>query len=125
MQSSPKVILVTGASSGIGKDIATTLIHDGHIVYGAARRKEKMHDLVKIGGNVLDLDVVDDQQSEAAIATILQEQGRIDVLVNNAGFSQSGAIEEVPLEDARYQFEVNVFGLANITKNVLPGMRAQ
>lgn len=120
-----KVILVTGASAGMGKDFARELLKDGNIVYGAARRVEKMDDIKKLGVKVLAMDVTDDAAMVKGIETILKQEGRIDVLINNAGFGSYGAIEDVPLEDARYQLEVNVFGAARLIQLVLPHMRAQ
>jgi short-subunit dehydrogenase len=120
-----KVILVTGASSGMGKYIAKTLIAEGHIVYGAARRVQNMQDLVELGGHSISMDVTDTNQVQAAIDRILSEQNRIDVLVNNAGYAVYGAVEQVPLTDAKRQFDVNLFGLADLTQKALPHMRAQ
>lgn len=120
-----KVVLVTGASSGIGKETALQLIKEGHIVYGAARRVEKMKDLDNSGGHSLKMDVTIDQQMISTVDRIIQEQGRIDVLVNNAGYAIYGAVEETTIEDARRQFEVNFFGLARLTQLVLPHMRNQ
>lgn len=122
---SKKVILVTGASSGMGKDAALQLIKEGHTVYGAARRVEKMQDLIAAGGHALEMDVTDEAQVVAAVKKVVAEQDRIDVLINNAGYAVYGAVEDVPLEDARRQFEVNIFGLARITQEVLPHMRQQ
>lgn len=119
------VILITGASSGIGKATAQQLIEEGYIVYGAARRVEKMKDLETAGGHILAMDVTDDAQMQAGIDRILEEQGRIDVLVNNAGYAIYGSVEETPIEVARRQFEVNIFGLARMTQLVLPAMRKQ
>jgi len=118
-----KVILVTGASSGIGKATALQLIKEGHIVYGAARRTDKMQDLVTAGGHALKLDVTDEANVKQVVADIIHNEGKIDVLVNNAGYAVYGPIEEVSLEDARRQFEVNIFGLASITQLVIPHMR--
>lgn len=118
-----QVILVTGASSGMGKDFALSLVKRGHIVYGAARRVERMQDLAEAGGKILAMDVCDAQQSEAAVQSIIKAEGRIDVLINNAGYAVYGAVENVPLDDARRQFEVNLFGLANLCQLVLPYMR--
>ncbi len=118
-----QVILITGASSGMGKEGALALIKQGHTVYGAARRVDKMQDLVQAGGQTLALDVTDEARVKDAVDQIIREQGRIDVLVNNAGYAVYGAVEDVTLEDARRQFEVNLFGLAAITKAVLPHMR--
>ncbi|MCB0587612.1 MAG: oxidoreductase [Phaeodactylibacter sp.] len=122
---SKKVILATGASSGMGKDAALQLIKEGHTVYGAARRAEKMQDLVEAGGHALQMDLTDEGQIVAGVKQVVAEQDRIDVLINNAGYAVYGAIEDVPIEDARRQFEVNIFGLARITQEVLPHMRAQ
>jgi NAD(P)-dependent dehydrogenase (short-subunit alcohol dehydrogenase family) len=118
-----KVILITGASAGIGKESALTLVKRGHIVYGAARRVDKMQDLVQAGGHAVGLDVTNEQQVKDAVKRIIKEQGRIDVLVNNAGMLLDGAVEDISIEDARRQFEVNLFGLASMTKEVLPHMR--
>lgn len=120
-----KVILITGASSGIGKETAFKLIKEGHTVYGAARRIEKMNDIIAAGGKTIKLDITDSQQIKAAVSQIIKEQGRIDVLFNNAGYAVYGAVENVPIEDAKRQFEVNIFGLAEITKAILPHMRQQ
>ncbi|MCO6480114.1 MAG: oxidoreductase [Phaeodactylibacter sp.] len=122
---SKKIILVTGASSGMGKDAALQLIKEGHTVYGAARRVEKMQDLVEAGGHAIEMDVTDEGQVVAGVKRLIDEQGRVDVLINNAGYAVYGAVEDVPLEDARRQFEVNIFGLARITQEVLPQMRQQ
>ena len=121
----PQVVLCTGASSGIGKATALKLIQDGHIVYGAARRVDKMQDLVDAGGHALALDVCDEKQIVAAVKKIISEQSRIDVLINNAGYALYGAVEDIPLATARRQFEVNIFGLARMTQEVLPHMRQQ
>lgn len=118
-----QVIIITGASSGMGKDAALHLIKSGHIVYGAARRLAKMQDLVDAGGHAIEMDVTDQAQIDAGVARILEEQGRIDVLINNAGYAVYGAVEDISIEDARRQFEVNLFGLASLTKAVLPSMR--
>lgn len=116
---------MTGASSGIGKAISERLISDGHIVYGAARRLEKMQSLVEKGGHAIRLDITDEAQVAAAIDRIMSEQGRIDGLVNNAGYAVYGAVEDVSVAEARQQFEVNLFGLASLTQKVLPIMRTQ
>ncbi|MCB0675998.1 MAG: oxidoreductase [Saprospiraceae bacterium] len=118
-----QIILITGASSGMGKETALRLIAEGHIVYGAARRVEKMLDLVEAGGHVLLMDVTDEAQVQAGIDRIIAEQGRIDVLVNNAGYGSYGSVEETPIDDARRQFDVNLFGLARLTQLVIPHMR--
>lgn len=120
-----KVIIVTGASSGIGKSTALQLIKEGNIVYGVARRLEKMNDIIAAGGKALALDVTNHQQVKNVIQQIVSVEQRIDVLVNNAGFAIWGAVEDTSYEDAKRQFEVNIFGLAEITKAVLPTMRKQ
>ncbi len=107
----------------MGKATALQLLQEGHIVYGAARRVEQMQDIVKAGGYALKLDVTDEAQIVQCVKQVLQEQGRIDVLVNNAGYGLYGAVEDVSIEDARRQFEVNLFGLARITQEVIPHMR--
>ena len=120
-----RVVIVTGASSGIGKATAFQLIKEGYTVYGLARRVENMQDLVKAGGKAMAMDVTNHSQVKAVIADIVQKEKRIDVLVNNAGFAVYGAIEDVTYEDAVRQFKVNIFGLAEVTKAVLPTMRKQ
>lgn len=120
-----KVILITGASSGIGLVSALDLVRRGHVVYGGARRIEPMEALVKAGGHAIPLDVTKEASMKGAVRTILEKEGRIDVLVNNAGYGSYGAVEDVSLEEARRQIEVNIFGLARMTQLALPGMRAQ
>jgi NAD(P)-dependent dehydrogenase (short-subunit alcohol dehydrogenase family) len=120
-----EVVLITGASSGIGKATALQLINNGYIVYACARRTDKMKELSDIGGHVIKLDVTDPVSVRNAVSQIVKEQGRIDVLFNNAGYGSIGAVEDVDLADARRQFEVNVFGVADLTKEVLPVMRKQ
>ncbi len=117
--------LVTGASSGIGEATAKGLLAAGYIVYAGARRVEAMRSLQEAGARVFSLDVTDDASMTAAVDSILRETGRIDVLVNNAGYGSYGALEDVPLDEGRRQFEVNIFGLARLTQLVLPAMRAQ
>ena len=101
-----QVILLTGASSGIGYDTAKDLAAAGHTVYGAARRVEKLEELRPFGIIPLQLDITDEDSVKKAVETIIAEQGRIDVLVNNAGYGSYGAIEDVTLDEARNQFEV-------------------
>lgn len=120
-----QVILLTGASSGIGYNTAKDLAAAGHTVYGAARRVEKLEELRPFGIIPLQLDITDEDSVKKAVETIIAEQGRIDALVNNAGYGSYGAIEDVTLDEARNQFEVNLFGLARLTQLVLPQMRAQ
>ncbi|MEH0007547.1 MAG: oxidoreductase [Flavobacteriales bacterium] len=123
--SDKKVILVTGASSGMGRETALKLIGEGHTVYGAARRVEKMQDLVQAGGHAIELDITDEAEVVACVKQITEEQGALDVLVNNAGYAVYGAVENVTLADAKRQFDVNLFGLARLTQAVLPYMRRQ
>ena len=120
-----KVILITGASSGIGFDAARTLARQGHRVYAAARRVERMEPLKADGVIPLRLDVTDEASMQEAVRTILEAEGRIDALVNNAGYGYFGAIENVSMEEARRQLEVNVFGMARLCQLVLPSMREQ
>lgn len=120
---SKKVALVTGASSGIGKETAIELSQKDFIVYAAARRTDRMQDLIAKGIRPISLDVTNDELMVNCINEILKKEGRIDVLVNNAGYGSYGAIEDVPMEEARRQIEVNLFGLARMTQLVLPGMR--
>ncbi|WP_341579690.1 oxidoreductase [Microbacterium schleiferi] len=124
---SPKprpVVLITGASSGIGHATALALAAQGWIVYGAARRVDRMQELEASGCHVIEMDVTDDASICAGVDRIIREQRRLDVLVNNAGYGSYGALEDVPIDEARRQFEVNVFGLARLTQLVLPTMRA-
>jgi NAD(P)-dependent dehydrogenase (short-subunit alcohol dehydrogenase family) len=123
-RSAKKVALVTGASSGIGKAIVGRLLSDGFTVYGAARRVDHMQDIRAQGAKVLALDLTDEDSLQAAVAKLLEAEGRIDVLINNAGYGSYGAIEDVPIAEARRQFEVNLFGLARLSQLVLPAMRA-
>jgi NAD(P)-dependent dehydrogenase (short-subunit alcohol dehydrogenase family) len=120
-----KVALVTGASSGIGESAADELMKAGFTVYVAARRTDRMAALGERGAHVVALDLTDDASMVSVVDQILAEQGRIDVLVNNAGYGSYGAVEDVELEEARRQFEVNVFALARLSQLVLPAMRKQ
>lgn len=120
-----KVILITGASSGIGKATARLLLQDGHTVYGASRNTEKMRDIQQEGVKTLAMDVSKDDAMQAGVAQILDAEGRIDVLINNAGYGSFGALEDTPMDEAKYQFEVNVFGLARLCQLVLPTMRTR
>lgn len=118
-----KVALVTGASSGMGESTALLLNKLGYKVYGAARRTDKMKSLETQGISVIPLDLTQDNSIVKCVDTILKKDGHIDILINNAGYGSYGAVEDVPLEEARRQFEVNIFGLARLTQLVLPGMR--
>lgn len=122
--STTRVALVTGASAGIGKAIVRRLLSDGWVVYGAARRVDHMADIRSEGARVLAMDVTDDASMTSAVKQLLDAEGRIDALVNNAGYGSYGAIEDVPLDEARRQFEVNVFGVARLCQLALPSMRA-
>ncbi len=118
-----KVALVTGASSGMGEATALLLSSQGYKVYGAARRIDKMKALEMKGITVLSLDLTNDDSINKCVAEIVAIEGRIDILINNAGYGSYGAIEDVPIDEARRQFEVNLFGLARICQLVLPYMR--
>ena len=120
-----KVVLITGASAGMGREAAILLAQQGHRVYAAARRLGLMADLADHGVTAVELDVTDGDGNEQVVGRIIDSEGRIDVLINNAGFGLYGPVEDIPLDDARYQFEVNLFGLAHLTQLVLPHMRAQ
>ena len=122
---SSKTVLITGASSGIGEATALQLAELGYTVYAGARRVERMSDLADRGIRTRAVDVTDDVTMVALVEAMIAETGRIDVLVNNAGYGLYGALEDVPIEEARRQFEVNLFGLARLTQLVLPQMRAQ
>jgi NAD(P)-dependent dehydrogenase (short-subunit alcohol dehydrogenase family) len=117
------VVLITGCSTGIGKATALHLARRGWVVYATARRLTDVSDLAAIGCRTLALDVTDQSSMIAAVRTIEETEGAVGVLVNNAGYSQSGAIESVPLERVRQQFETNVFGTVRMTQLVLPAMR--
>lgn len=120
-----RVVLITGCSSGIGEATARRLAARGWTVYATARRPEAIADLEATGCRTLALDVNDEESMVAAVRAIEETHGAVGVLVNNAGYSQSGAIETVPLDAARRQFETNVFGLVRLTQLVLPRMRDQ
>ena len=118
-----KVVLITGASSGIGFDAAKALALKGYKVYAAARRTALMEPLREFGVEPLRMDLTDPASVDEAVSRIGSESGGIDILVNNAGYGYLGAIENVPLEEARKQMEVNLFGLAGLCRAVIPGMR--
>ena len=122
---SKKIVLITGASSGIGKSTSLKLIDNGYVVYGTARRVENMIEISKKGVKTLFMDVTNDKSMRECVDKIIEEQGQIDVLINNAGYGSFGSLEDVSIEEARNQFEVNVFGLARLTQLVLPYMRKQ
>jgi short-subunit dehydrogenase len=122
-QRAPGTAIVTGASSGIGAAIARRLRDDGFTVYAAARRLDRMAGLVQAGAHAISVDVTDDEALRRLVDRAVGETGRIDVLVNNAGYGSFGAVEDVPLAEARQQFEVNVFAMARLCQLVLPHMR--
>jgi NADP-dependent 3-hydroxy acid dehydrogenase YdfG len=120
-----KAVLITGCSSGIGEATARRLAGHGWTVYASARRPESIEQLAQAGCKLLTLDVTDEQSMRAAVETVEREHGAVGVLVNNAGYSQGGPIEQVPLQAVRRQFETNVFGVIALTQLVLPAMRSQ
>jgi NADP-dependent 3-hydroxy acid dehydrogenase YdfG len=120
-----RTVLITGCSSGIGEATAARLVTHGWTVYATARRPETLTGLADAGCRTLALDVTDESSMTEAVDSVIEEAGRIDGLVNNAGYSQSGASETLDLADVRRQFETNVFGLLRMSQLVLPTMRAQ
>ena len=120
-----KVVLITGASSGLGREAAILLGKEGHTVYAGARRVDRMADLADGGVTAVEMDVTKADDNERVVSRVIEHEGRIDVLINNAGFGLYGPVEDVSIDDARFQFEVNLFGLAHLTQLVLPHMRAQ
>jgi NAD(P)-dependent dehydrogenase (short-subunit alcohol dehydrogenase family) len=116
-------VLITGCSTGIGRATAERLAGSGLTVYATARRPESIQDLEQKGCRTLALDVTDEASMQAAVAAVEEAEGAIGALVNNAGYSQSGAVETIPLDELRRQFETNVFGLVRLCQLVLPGMR--
>lgn len=124
-RTAPKTALVTGASSGIGEATALKLINLGYTVYGAARRTDRLQKLAERGVRPLAMDVTDDDSMRSGVDRVMSETGRIDVLVNNAGYGSYGALEDVPQDEARRQFDVNVFGAVRLTQIALPHMRAR
>ncbi|NJL56680.1 SDR family NAD(P)-dependent oxidoreductase [bacterium] len=123
---SKQVVLITGASSGFGELTAEKLLAmDRYIVYASARRVEKMESLKQQGAHILKMDVTDNDTVVAGVEQIIREQGKIDVLLNNAGYGSYGLIETIPIEEVQYQYDVNVFGMARVLQAVLPHMRKQ
>lgn len=120
-----KVALITGASSGMGKAFAKALLDEGTIVYAAARRIEQMADLAEQGAITAKMDITCDDDIIALTEQITAAHGAVDILINNAGFGMYGAMEDTSMADARYQFEVNLFGVARLTQLLLPSMRAR
>lgn len=120
-----KTALVTGASAGIGAATVKRLLKDGYTVYAGARRVDRMDEFSAAGARLVALDLTADASIVAAIEKVRAEAGRLDVLVNNAGYGSYGALEDVPMDEARRQFEVNLFGAARLCQLALPMMRAQ
>lgn len=120
-----KTVLVTGASSGIGEKTALDLQAAGWRVFAGARRLDRMEGLKSKDIEILSLDVTDDSSMKSCVEKIIKETGRIDAVINNAGYGSYGSLEDVPLSEGKYQFEVNVFGLARLIQLVLPHMRKQ
>src|SRR4051795_6076398 len=125
MSTPSRAVLITGCSSGIGRATAERLARAGYTVYATARKPESIADLEGAGCRTLALDVTDEESMSAAVRTVEEAEGAVGVLVNNAGYSQSGAVESVPMDAIRRQFETNVFGLVRMCQLVLPGMREQ
>jgi NAD(P)-dependent dehydrogenase (short-subunit alcohol dehydrogenase family) len=123
--SESRAVLITGCSSGIGEATALRLAKAGWTVYATARRPETLTTLADAGCTTLALDVVDEASRQAAVNAVVEAEGAVGVLINNAGYSQSGAVESVPDERVRAQFETNVFGPLALCRLVLPGMRQQ
>jgi len=123
MATANQVVLITGCSTGIGRATAEHLAGAGHTVYATARKLEAVDDLKGKGCHTLALDVTDEQSMQAAVSAVEEAEGAVGALVNNAGYSQSGAVESVELDDIRAQFETNVFGLIRMSQLVLPKMR--
>jgi NAD(P)-dependent dehydrogenase (short-subunit alcohol dehydrogenase family) len=124
MSKEPGAVLITGCSSGIGHETARHLAANGWTVYATARRVESIVELAGAGCRTLALDVTDEDSMRAAVEEVETAEGRVGALVNNAGYSQSGAVETLPMDRIRAQFETNVFGLVRMCQLVLPGMRA-
>lgn len=120
-----RAVLITGCSTGIGRATAERLAGNGWKVYATARDVGKIAPLAERGCELLPLDVTDEDSMRAAVEEVERREGAVGVLINNAGYSQSGAVEEVPMEKVRRQFETNVFGLVGMCQLVLPGMRRQ
>ena len=120
-----RAVLITGCSTGIGRATALRLARGGWPVYASARRLDSIRDLEGQGCSTLALDVTDEASMVAAVEAVTAAHGAVGALVNNAGYSQSGAVEEVPLDEARRQFETNFFGAVRLAQLALPGMRAQ
>lgn len=120
-----KAVLITGCSTGIGRATALRLARGGWTVYATARRPGSLAELAREGCHTLALDVTDETSMQAAVDTVQHAEGAVGVLINNAGYSQSGPVEQMPLDAVRRQFETNVFGAMRLIQLVLPAMRRQ
>jgi NADP-dependent 3-hydroxy acid dehydrogenase YdfG len=120
-----EAVLITGCSTGIGRATAKYLAERGLTVYATARRIESIQDLEEHGCRLLQLDVTDEESMRRAVSAVEEQEGAVGALVNNAGYSLSGAIESVSMEEVRKQFDTNVLGLIRMCQLVLPGMRRQ
>ncbi|RVW00316.1 oxidoreductase [Rhodococcus xishaensis] len=120
-----KVILISGASSGIGFATLEKLISEGHTVYGSGRAEKDLEKIKNAGGRPLEMEMTDYPTLEKAVDSVIENEGRIDVLFNNAGYGLYGTVEETSIDRAKHQFDVNLFGLARLTQLVLPHMRRQ
>lgn len=118
-----KIVLITGASSGMGKAFTKALLKEGATVYAVARRVDAMQELKALGAHTLKMDITNQDDIDQVVKTIEKETHGVDILVNCAGFGMYGAMEDTTLADARYQFEVNLFGMAYLTQKILPSMR--
>ncbi|MBN2658589.1 MAG: SDR family NAD(P)-dependent oxidoreductase [Spirochaetales bacterium] len=119
------VVLITGASAGFGHDTARELLKKGYDVYATARRLEPMADLEKMGATLIKVDVTSDEDVKNAVDRIISEKGQIDIVYGNAGYGIYGNIENISLDDLKYQYDVNLFGQARLIQAVLPHMRAR
>ncbi len=117
----PKVVFITGISSGFGRKTAELLAAKGHIVYGTVRKETE----IQTGINLLKMDLTDQISIQEAVSSVIQKEGKIDVLINNAGMHTGGSIETTPIEYARMQMDTNVMGLVYMLREVLPVMRKQ
>ncbi|MBC7847859.1 MAG: SDR family NAD(P)-dependent oxidoreductase [Flavobacterium sp.] len=125
MENKDKVVWITGASSGIGKAISKLLLEYGYVVYASARKKEKLLDLKRLGAHIMQMDITKNGDMQNGIDEIIANEGRIDILINNTRFGLLEMVEGAPILEAKYQFDVNVFGLAQLSQLVLPYMKRE
>jgi len=118
-----ETVLITGCSSGIGRETALSFLADGWEVYATARNPADVETLGEEGANIATLDVTEDDDVERVVSRIVDEHGHVDCLVNNAGYGQPGPVEDVPIEKVHDQFDVNLYGPLRLTRAVLPHMR--